>query len=319
MLDQVSQTSPWITPALEIDGAVLSIQDALEVSRGTVVVTLSQHASRAVQASCELKSSLIAQKRPIYGVTTGFGDSADRQISPAATTRLQENLLSFLGCGTGPLASPEVTRVAMLLRANCLAKGNSGVRPELIERLLTLLNEDVLPLIPERGSCGASGDLIPLSYLGRALAGRADVAHRGQVRQAAEVLAELDLEPLTLEAKEGLAVTNGTSFMTAYACLAVAAAQELMDLADVLTAMACEAVLGNRDHFNEFLFVAKPHPGMVTSAANLRRLLAESQLALSEEVVTTDFDSKTCKRLQRHVQDRYSIRCAPHVIGVLRD
>ena len=123
-------------------------------------VTLSPSAADAVAASLELKRSLIAQEIPIYGVTTGFGDSAHRQISPAKTAELQQNLLRFMGCGTGPLAPPEVVRVTMLLRANCLAKGNSGVRVELVQRLLDLLNNDVVPQIPERGSCGASGDLV---------------------------------------------------------------------------------------------------------------------------------------------------------------
>src|SRR5262249_36315911 len=156
---------------------------------------------------------------PIYGVTTGFGDSAHRQIAPAKTAQLTVNLLQGLGCGTGPSAPPEITRATMLLRANCLAKGNSGVRPALVEHLLALLESDVLPVIPERGSCGASGDLIPLSYVGRALTGEASVVHRGDARTAAQALADIGLEPLSLEAKEGLALTNGTSFMSAYACL----------------------------------------------------------------------------------------------------
>ncbi|MGZ4260727.1 MAG: aromatic amino acid lyase, partial [Solirubrobacteraceae bacterium] len=153
--------------SLELDGASLTIADALEVSRRSRSVTLSQAAANAVRASRELKRSLISQEIPIYGVTTGLGDSAHRQISSGKTAELQRNLLRFLGCGTGPIAPPEVTRVAILLRANCLSKGNSGVRVELVERLLDLLNNDVLPLIPERGSCGASGDLVPLSYVGR--------------------------------------------------------------------------------------------------------------------------------------------------------
>ncbi len=286
---------------------------------GGRLVALSTDAARAVRDCRDLRLRLTASGSPIYGVTTGFGDSADRQISVSAAARLQENLLRFLGCGTGPLAAPEVTRLAILLRANCLARGNSGVRPELIERLLALLAEDVLPLIPERGSCGASGDLIPLSYLGRAVTGEALVAHRGRVRPAAEVLAELGLEPLRLEAKEGLALTNGTSFMSAFACLAVGAARRLADVADLLTAIASEAVVGNRAHFDGFLFEAKPHPGMVTSARNIRGLLADSMLSLESEQESAELDSRSSARLARHVQDRYSIRCAPHVIGVLRD
>ena len=177
---------------------------------------LSERAARAVSASKRLKDELIAKEIPIYGVTTGFGDSAHRQISPGKTARLQQNILRFMGVGTGPIAPPEVARATMLLRANCLAKGNSGVRVELVERVLDLLNNDVVPFIPERGSVGASGDLTPLSYVGRALAGDGVVAFDGAERDAADVLAELGLEPFRLEAKEGLALTNGTSFMSAF-------------------------------------------------------------------------------------------------------
>jgi phenylalanine ammonia-lyase len=315
-----SQATTSPTP-LELDGATLTIADALEVSRGDRVVTLSERAAQAVRASRGLKHELMDQEIPIYGVTTGLGDSAHRQISSAKAARLQQNILRFMGVGTGPVAPSEVTRVTMLLRANCLSKGNSGVRVELIEGMLELLNNDVLPLIPERGSCGASGDLAPLSYVGRALAGDGDVLFRGAPRRAGEVLAELGQEPFLLEAKEGLALTNGTSFMSAFACLAVGAARELADLADLMTAIASEAMLGNRGHFNEFLFdQAKPHPGMVTSARHIRELLADSQLAAdSDELFDGGLNGAGFRELDRQVQDKYSIRCAPHVTGPLRD
>jgi len=306
---------------LELDGASLTIRDALEVSRRHRSVSLSGRAAAAVRASRSLKQELIEQEIPIYGVTTGFGDSAHRQISPAKAAKLQQNILRFMGVGTGPIAPPEVARVTMLLRANCLSKGNSGVRVELIERLLDLVNHDVTPFIPERGSCGASGDLAPLSYVGRALAGDGSVLHDGVPRRAGDVLAELEIEPFLLEAKEGLALTNGTSFMSSFACLAVGAARELADLADLMTAMASEAMLGNRGHFNAFLFdEAKPHPGMITSARHIRELLADSQLASdSDELFPGGLDGAGFRELDRHVQDKYSIRCAPHITGALRD
>jgi histidine ammonia-lyase/phenylalanine ammonia-lyase len=306
---------------LELDGSTLTIRDALEVARGVRTVQLSQRAAEAVRACRELKRTLIAEEIPIYGVTTGLGDSAHRQVSSAKTAELQRNLLRFLGCGTGPLTPPEVVRVAMLLRANCLSKGNSGVRVEVVERLLELLNHDILPLIPERGSCGASGDLVPLSYVGRALVGETRVVFDGQTREASEVFGQLGWEPVVLEAKEGLALTNGTSFMTAFACLAVGAAHDLADLVDLMTAMSCEALLGNRGHFNAFLFdQAKPHPGMVHSARNIRELLADSSLALdSDDIVSHKLNGADFVELERQIQDRYSIRCTPHVNGVLRD
>ena len=306
---------------LELDGASLTIEDAIEVARGSRTVSLSERAAEAVRASRSLKHELIDREIPIYGVTTGFGDSAHRQISPAKTARLQQNIMRFMGVGTGPIAAPEVARVTMLLRSNCLSKGNSGVRVELIERVLDFLNHGVTPFIPERGSCGASGDLAPLSYVGRALAGDGQVLYDGVPRAASDVLAELGLEPFLLEAKEGLALTNGTSFMSAFACLAVAASRELADLADLMTAMASEALLGNRGHFNAFLFdEAKPHPGMVTSARHIRELLAESSLAAdSDELFPGGLNGAGFRELDRHVQDKYSIRCEPHVVGALRD
>ena len=151
---------PDIGVHLDLDGGSLTIDEAVRLARHGGRATLSTEAVRRVEASRALKHDLIGREIPIYGVTTGFGDSAHRQIAPQKAAQLQQNMLRFLGCGTGPIASPEVTRATMLFRANCLAKGNSGVRMELIERLLTLLNHDILPLIPERGSCGASGDLV---------------------------------------------------------------------------------------------------------------------------------------------------------------
>jgi phenylalanine ammonia-lyase len=306
---------------LELDGAHLTIRDALDVARRGRTIRLSDRAREAVRTCCEVKRSLIAEEIPIYGVTTGLGDSAHRQVASGKSARLQQNLIRFLGCGTGPLTPPQVVRVAMLLRANCLANGNSGVRVELVERLVDLLNNDVVPLIPERGSCGASGDLVPLSYVGRALMGETRVAFDGQTREASDMLRQLGLEPVVLEAKEGLALTNGTSYMTAFACLAVGAAGDLADLVDLMTAMASEALRGNRGHFNAFLFdSAKPHPGMVASARHIRELLAESGLALdSDDIVSRRLNGADFVELERHVQDRYSIRCTPHVNGVLRD
>ena len=306
---------------LDLDGNHLTIDDAVSLARHGGRCTLSPEATRRVQATRALKHDLIAREIPIYGVTTGFGDSAHRQIAPAKAAQLQQNMLRFLGAGTGQHASPEVTRATMLMRANCLAKGNSGVRLELIERLLELINHDVLPLIPERGSVGASGDLVPLSYVGRTLVGETEVLFEGEVREASEVLASLDLEPLELEAKEGLALTNGTSFMSAFAVLAVADARELAFLSDLCTSMASQALLGNRGHFNAFIFEAKPHPGPIESAALIRSLLEGTDLAKDSDELFADHDLHGAgfRQLERSVQDKYSIRCAPVVNGMLRD
>src|SRR4051794_18871777 len=303
---------------LDLDGGSLTLDEAARLARHGGKVALAPDAARRIEATRELKRDLIAREIPIYGVTTGFGDSAHRQIAPGKAAALQQNMLRFLGAGTGQIASPEVTRATMLFRANCLAKGNSGVRLELVERLLELLNHDVLPLIPERGSCGASGDLIPLSYVGRALAGETEVLYEGEVREAADVLAELGMEPLALEAKEGLALTNGTSFMSAFAVLAVTDARELAFVADLCTAMASQALMGNHGHFNSFLFEAKPHPGILESAENVRRLLDGSALTHDAEEIVP-LDGAGFRELTRSVQDKYSVRCAPHITGALRD
>jgi len=308
---------------LELDGGSLKIGDVAAFARrsGDAECALSAESVEKIKATHRLKQDLIGREVPIYGVTTGFGDSAHRQISPSKTARLQQNMLHFLGCGTGQLASPEVVRATMLLRANCLAKGYSGVRLELVERLLFYLNNDILPLIPERGSCGASGDLVPLSYLGAALVGEEKVLYDGGVKNSREVLSELGLEPLELEAKEGLAITNGTSFMSAFAALTVWDAEELAFVSDLCAAMASEALLGNRGHFNAFIHEQKPHAGQIESARIIRELLAESELSLdSEEFLSGDgLGGKEFLELERQVQDKYSIRCAPHVNGALRD
>jgi phenylalanine ammonia-lyase len=308
---------------LELDGRSLTIEDVVTIARSATDAhcALSAESTEKIEATHRLKHDLIAREIPIYGVTTGFGDSAHRQISPSKTARLQQNMLRFLGSGTGQLASPEVTRATMLLRANCLAKGNSGVRLELVERLLFYLNNHILPLMPERGSCGASGDLVPLSYVGAVLVGEEAVLHDGEIKDSKQVLSELGLEPMRLESKEGLALTNGTSFMSAFATLAVWDAEELAFVSDLCTAMASEALLGNRGHFNAFIHEQKPHPGQVESASLIRELLAESELSLDSEEIFSGggLGGKEFLELKRQVQDKYSIRCAPHVNGALRD
>ncbi|MGH3087670.1 MAG: aromatic amino acid lyase [Rubrobacteraceae bacterium] len=307
---------------LELDGRSLKVEDVARVARGEgTECSLSGESVRRIESSRELKLELISSERPIYGVTTGFGDSAHRQISSEKTAELQRNILRFLGNGTGPVAPAEVARATMLLRANCLARGNSGVRRELVERMLSFIEHDALPMIPERGSCGASGDLVPLSYVGSALTGHGEVLHRGEKRDANEVLEELGLAPLELEAKEGLAITNGTSFMSAFASLAVWDAEELTFISDLCTAMASEALIGNREHFDAFLHAQKPHPGQVESAKVIHDLLDGSELSVAvDQVLSGDgLGDAHFRELERNIQDKYSIRCAPHVNGVLRD
>lgn len=316
--------TPEKAKTLTIDGYRLSIQDIARVARNHehTPVELSADSCMRLDASRALKQSLIETGQPIYGVTTGFGDSCIRQISPAKTSDLQRNMYRYHMNGTGPLTPDEVVRATLLIRANCLARGNSGVRPAIAQRVLDYLNHDVLPLIPERGSVGASGDLVPLSYIAAAVFGEGRVEHRGVIRPAADALTDLGLEPLEPEAKDSLALLNGTSFSSAFASLAIADAKRICALSELCTALAAEALHGNRGHFSEFLQAHKPHPGQVASARNIASLLSGSRLALDYAQVlqlTGELGSRGYLELARPIQDRYSVRCAPHVIGVLRD
>ncbi|MFD9698033.1 aromatic amino acid lyase [Lentzea sp. NPDC059081] len=307
---------------VELNGESLTLAEVAAVSvRGDTAV-LSEGSMTAMRASQELKDKLLRDGQTIYGVSTGFGDSVVRQVAPVKAAELQRNLIRYHVNGTGPDAPAEVVRATLLVRANCLARGNSGIRPEVVSRLLWHLDNDALPRVPERGSVGASGDLVPLCYVASALIGEGQVRHGGEVLHTRDFLAARDLAPIELEAKEGLALINGTSFSSAFAAMAVLRAGEIVRLAELCTAMTSEAVLGNRGHFAPFIHEAKPHPGQVSSAAAIFRLLTGSSLAMDHhevEALTGGLGGDEYRRLNRSVQDRYSIRCAPHVIGVLRD
>jgi histidine ammonia-lyase/phenylalanine ammonia-lyase len=315
--------APHQTHGVVIDGRGLTIDDVASVARAPAVVTLAADpATRGrIEHSRVLMARLIDRGIPVYGVTTGFGDSVRRQIGADRAAQLQEHLIRFLGCGTGAAASVPTARGVVLVRANTLARGHSGTRLELIERLVDLLNRGITPVIPEEGSVGASGDLVPLSYVAAALTGRGTVHHRGRLRPAAEALAEEGLEPLALEPKEGLALVNGTAFMTAVAALATVDARRLALVSDLCTALATEVLGGLTGAFDPFLHdVAKPHPGQIRSAANIRALLRGSRLARTpEEVLDQAGTGGRFRQLSVQIQDKYSLRCAPQFTGVLWD
>ena len=316
---------------VRIDGENLTIRDLVRVARDGVPALLTGDGSclRALEASRALKERLIEQGHAVYGVTTGFGDSANRQVGAAKTKELQKSLIRMMGCGTGSHAPEDEARATTLIRANCLARGHSAVRPLVIERLLDLVNLGITPAIRERGSVGASGDLVPLSYVAAALQGTRHVLMDGELRPSREALDEVGLEPLELESKEALALLNGTAYMASIAGLAAYDAASLALAADVCTALTVEAIEGLQGSFSPFVHdVAKPHPGQVRSARNIRALLAGTRLARSERTDATarrledsaDVAEQTGVRvLGRHVQDRYSVRCAPHFIGGLWD
>ncbi|MFE2377097.1 aromatic amino acid lyase [Streptomyces sp. NPDC059398] len=307
----------------ELDGRTLTLDDVVRAggSAGSAF-RVSEDAAKQLAHSRGLKLDLIANRKPIYGVTTGFGDSVTRQISPEKAAELQRNMIRYHLNGTGPKAPDAVVRATLLIRANCLARGNSGVNPVVIDRLLDLIRHDILPEVPIRGSVGASGDLVPLCYVASALIGEGDVSYRGESRPVADVFAELGIEPLVPEAKDGLGLINGTSYSSAWSVLAIAEAERLARVADICTALASEALLGNRGHFDAFIHAQKPHPGQTASARQISGLLDGSRLALSHGQVVDlnqELDDRGYQQLRRSIQDRYSIRCAPHVNGVLRD
>lgn len=310
---------------LTLDGASLAPRAVAAAAREEGAdARLSEAAVERMRAALPLKWSLIEQGVPVYGVTTGFGDSCIRQISGDKAHELQRNLVLYHLNGTGPAAPPEVARATMMIRANSVSRGTSAVRPEVINTLLEHLRRGILPLIPERGSLGASGDLVPLCYLAAALIGEGEVSHRGVTRPALDALTDEGIDPVQLAPKEGLALVNGTSYTAGWAVLALWDAREIATAAELATAMTVEALRGNSSAFHPFVHANKPHPGQVASAAAVRALLAGSGLA-------TSFHDILIRRERigdrgyvqlaeaNRIQDKYSVRCAPHVIGVLRD
>ena len=285
--------------------APLRIEDVVALSRRQVPAVLSRDPGfRArIARGADFLSRLLEEEGVIYGVTTGYGDSCTVNIPPALVAELPHHLYTYHGCGLGRFLDEAETRAVLAARLASLVRGMSGVSLPLLKGLETLLRHDVLPLIPAEGSVGASGDLTPLSYVAAVLCGERDVMHGGRRRPAGEALSEIGMTPLTLRPKEGLAIMNGTAVMTALACLAFHRAEYLSRLATRLTAFNVLASNGNAHHFDAVLFAAKPHPGQSRVAQRLRE----------------DLHSDRPPRNEQRLQDRYSLRCAPHVIGVLED
>jgi histidine ammonia-lyase len=259
-----------------------------------------------IAAGAAFLDKALAAHGGIYGVTTGYGDSCTEQVSPEHYRDLPVNLTRYHGCGLGDYFDAETTRAVLIVRLNTLAQGYSGVSMELLRRIAALIEADALPLIPQEGSVGASGDLTPLSYLAGALIGERDLLYRGQVRPAAEILPELGLQPYRFRPKEAIAIMNGTAVMNAVAALAFSRARYLADLCCRITAMNSLALKGNAYHFAKRLFEVKPHPGQALAAEKIRAAL-EAGGEEGRGIVPA------------RIQDPYSLRCAPHVIGVFYD
>jgi histidine ammonia-lyase len=294
---------------ITFDGQRLRIEDivALAQRRTTAELGRTPEFQARIQAGADFVARLLAEDGVVYGVTTGYGDSCTVAVPPALVPELPHHLYTYHGIGAGALLSPEQTRAVLGARLASLCQGLSGVSLDLLRQIETLLRHDILPLIPSEGSVGASGDLTPLSYLAAVLCGEREVSVNGETLPAADALRAVGATPLRLRPKEGLAIMNGTAVMTGLACLAFARADYLAQLATRITAMNVVAGDGNAHHFDEALFAAKPHAGQQRVAERLRADLGSDRLKL------------TIRRNDQRLQDRYSLRCAPHVIGVLED
>lgn len=283
----------------------LTIEAVCALAQGRAKARLSNDAGfmARIARGAAFLDRLLAEEGHIYGVTTGYGDSVTRPVPAHLVPELPLHLTRFHGCGLGADLGLEAGRAVLATRLCSLAQGVSGVSPELLQRLCWLLQQDLIPRIPEEGSVGASGDLTPLSYVAAVLVGERELYRAGQLQPTAHVYRELGIAPLVLRPKEGLALMNGTSVMTALACLAFQRCEYLMQLTTRITALMCEALAGNAFHFDARLFAAKPHPGLQQIAAWLR----------------DDLAAGTLPRHSDRLQDRYSLRCAPHVIAVVAD
>jgi histidine ammonia-lyase len=291
---------------LSLDGQSLDLEGLEAVTLRRRQVLLTDSARAAVGAARRVVDDTVASGRVVYGVNTGFGNFSDVVIPADRLKELQLNLVRSHAAGVGPALGEPETRGLMLLRANVLAKGFSGVRPETLDLLLAMLNRGIHPVVPAQGSVGASGDLAPLAHLAVALVGEGRCVFEGRETDSAEALRAAGLHPVELQAKEGLALINGTQLMTAVAGLALAEAWRLARTADVVGALTLDALKGTDVAFDARIHAARPHPGQTASANNLRRLLAQSPLRDSH---------RDCGK----VQDAYSLRCMPQVHGAARD
>jgi len=285
----------------------LSIDDVVAVARGGATVRLDDAARERLALARRVVEQIVAEERVVYGVTTGFGQLATTHIPASKARELQENLIHSHAAGVGAPLSRDVVRAAMTVRINTLARGHSGVRTETVQLLVDMLNRDLVPYVPSRGSLGASGDLAPSAHLVLAMMGEGEVLGlEGGRLPALPALQAASLEPVVLQAKEGLSLVNGTHFMAAIGCLAVADGESILDSADLIGAMSIEGLKASVGPFQERIQRLRPIPGQLRTARNVRAATAGSGIMLSH---------LNCDK----VQDAYSIRCIPQVHGACRD
>ena len=289
-----------------IDGNTLTLLDIESVAFHGARVKIKPRAYKKIKKSRAFIEKIVSGHETVYGINTGVGSFSNKKIKPTELAKLQKNIVRSHCTGVGRMLHQQTTRAMMLLRANVLAKGNSGVRTETIEKLIEILNKNLHPVIYEQGSVGASGDLAPLAELALCLIGEGYFIYKDKIRKAGEVFKKENIEPLTLYAKEGISLINGTQLMTAVGALALIRAQRILKIADIVGAMTLEAVKGSHKAFDADIMKVRPHPGAIASAKNLRTLLTHSYIRKSHE---------GCSK----VQDAYSLRCMPQVHGAVRD
>ncbi len=289
-----------------LDGGRLTIEEVIAIAEARDTASIASKAINKMRQSRGVVERLAAGETPVYGVNTGVGLLADVRVPPADLEKLQRNVVRSHAAGVGEPLGREEVRAMMLIRANVLAKGFSGIRPVVAERLCQMLEHGVTPVVPSQGSVGASGDLAPLAHMALLLMGEGEAEFSGKRMPGAEALRLAGIAPLELASKEGISLVNGTQAMLAVGCLQLAAAEKLVDTAEVACALTLDALRGTPRAFEARLHDVRPHPGQMTSAAHLLRLLEGSEIRASHV---------SCRR----VQDAYSLRCAPQVHGAVRD
>ncbi len=290
---------------IQINGKNLTIEQVVQVARHFEKVEIAPEAYQRMEKSRQLVEKMVEEEQVVYGITTGFGQFANVSISSDKLDQLQENLILCNTAGVGKPFAEEIVRGMMLLRANSLVMGNSGIRPMVVETLLEMLNKRVHPVVPEKGSVGASGDLAPLSHMILVLMGKGEAYYQGEVLPGSIAMEKAGIKPVKLKAKEGLSLCNGTQAMTSVGTLAVYDAMNLAKIADIAGALSAEALEAIKDAFDHKIHAIRPHSGQIETAKNLRKLLEGSEI-----IETSDH----CR-----VQDAYTLRCMPQVHGASKD
>ena len=289
----------------QITTEILDLDTISEIIRNNKKLILSEEAvGNIVRCREYLDKKMASQEAPIYGINTGFGSLCNVVIPDSELEQLQTNLVMSHACGTGDEVPQDVVKLMLLLKIQAVAYGKSAVQLVTVERLVDFFNNDILPVVYQQGSLGASGDLAPLAHLSLPLLGMGEVYYKGVRQPASEVLSELDLKPVQLKSKEGLALLNGTQFMSAYGVWCLLKAKNLSTAADIIAAVSLEAFDGRIDPFKPHIHAIRPHKGQIDTANNIRKLLIGSELI---------------ERKKEHVQDPYSFRCIPQVHGASKD